>query len=174
MSGTHWTGPIYSANGFIDTGSTANTFAGGVAVPTVKAVDGTSAMTLASSTGVVTFAAAPAAAGLKAADGTSAFTLANATGIATVVGGLAITEAKNISLGTTTGTKIGTATAQKLGFWNATPVIQPATTGTVTGYTSVGGSAVLSQSTFTGNTGSAAYTIGDVVLALKQVGILAA
>jgi len=47
------------------------------------------------------------------------------------------------------------------------------TTGTVTGYTSVGGSAVLSQSTFTGNSGSKAYTIGDIVLALKTIGILA-
>lgn len=30
----------------------------------------------------------------------------------------------NIVLGTSTGTKIGTATTQKLGFWNATPVVQ--------------------------------------------------
>lgn len=35
-------------------------------------------------------------------------------------------EGKDIAVGTTTGTKIGTAAAQKLGFWNATPVIQPA------------------------------------------------
>lgn len=38
--------------------------------------------------------------------------------------GLTITDAKNIALATTTGTKIGTATGQKLGFWNATPVVQ--------------------------------------------------
>lgn len=31
---------------------------------------------------------------------------------------------KNIVLGTTTGTKIGTATGQKLAFWNQTPVVQ--------------------------------------------------
>jgi hypothetical protein len=31
----------------------------------------------------------------------------------------------NLILGTTTGTKIGTATTQKLGFFNATPVVQP-------------------------------------------------
>jgi hypothetical protein len=31
---------------------------------------------------------------------------------------------ENIVLDTTTGTKIGTATDQKLGFWNATPVVQ--------------------------------------------------
>lgn len=37
---------------------------------------------------------------------------------------LTIADAKNILLGSTTGTKIGTATTQKLGFYNATPVIQ--------------------------------------------------
>lgn len=31
-------------------------------------------------------------------------------------------------LGTTTGTKIGTGTSQKLGFYNATPIVQPANT----------------------------------------------
>jgi len=35
---------------------------------------------------------------------------------------------KNIILGTTAGTKIGTATNQKLGFFNATPVVQPSAT----------------------------------------------
>lgn len=38
--------------------------------------------------------------------------------------GLTLGEAKHIMLGTTTGTQIGTATAQKLGFWGATPVAQ--------------------------------------------------
>lgn len=39
-------------------------------------------------------------------------------------GGITIAGAKNIVLNTTTGTKIGTATSQKLGFYNATPVVQ--------------------------------------------------
>jgi len=34
-------------------------------------------------------------------------------------------QAANFITDTTTGTKLGTATAQKLGLWNATPVIQP-------------------------------------------------
>jgi len=38
---------------------------------------------------------------------------------------MVLADAKNISVGTTTGTKIGTTTAQKIGFFNATPVIQP-------------------------------------------------
>lgn len=34
-------------------------------------------------------------------------------------------DAANIALATGNGTKIGTAVNQKLGFWNATPVVQP-------------------------------------------------
>lgn len=41
-------------------------------------------------------------------------------------GDQALGEGKDLAVGSTTGTKIGTATAQKLGFWNATPVVQPA------------------------------------------------
>jgi hypothetical protein len=37
---------------------------------------------------------------------------------------LKLSEAFNVAAGTTTGTKIGTANTQKLGFWNATPVVQ--------------------------------------------------
>lgn len=52
----------------------------------------------------------------------------------TFTGDIAMTGGKNATLGaasnvildTVTGNKIGTATAQKLGFWNATPVIQQA------------------------------------------------
>lgn len=42
-------------------------------------------------------------------------------------GDVTIADAKNIILNTTTGTKIGTSTSAKLGFYNATPVDQPAT-----------------------------------------------
>lgn len=40
--------------------------------------------------------------------------------------GITITDAIHVALGSTTGTKIGTATTQKLGFWGVTPVVQPA------------------------------------------------
>jgi hypothetical protein len=43
----------------------------------------------------------------------------SATGLFTIA------DALNIAVGTTTGTKIGTGTTQKLAFWNATPVVQP-------------------------------------------------
>lgn len=39
-----------------------------------------------------------------------------------------IGDANNMMLGSTTGTKIGTATTEKLGFFNATPIVQPANT----------------------------------------------
>ena len=38
---------------------------------------------------------------------------------------LHLSDAGNIQVGTTTGTKIGTGTTQKIGFYNATPVVQP-------------------------------------------------
>ena len=40
--------------------------------------------------------------------------------------GFNLNDALNIGVGTTTGTKIGTATTQKIGFYNATPVAQGA------------------------------------------------
>lgn len=60
----------------------------------------------------------------------------------------------------------------KLGFFATTPVVQPDTTGTTTGFSAGSGTAVLEGSTFTGDTGSTAYTIGDIVLALKTLGLL--
>lgn len=39
--------------------------------------------------------------------------------------GLTIAGGQNIILATTTGTKLGTSPVHKLGFWNATPIVQP-------------------------------------------------
>jgi hypothetical protein len=100
-------------------------------------------------------------------------TLGVGTGDSPTFAGLTIADAGNIVLATGTGTKIGTATTQKLGFYNAAPVAQYSTVGTTTGFTAGLGLAVLADSTFTGNTGATAYTIGDVVRALKTLGLLA-
>lgn len=55
----------------------------------------------------------------------------------------------NVVLGTSTGTKVGTATSQKLGFWNATPVIQQASAAqaAVTPSTSYTGSDTVDKAT---------------------------
>ena len=79
----------------------------------------------------------------------------------------------DLIIGTSTGTKIGTAATQKIGFFNATPVVQPATTGTTTGTSAGSGTALHANATITGGVGSAAYTVGDIVKALKDIGILA-
>jgi hypothetical protein len=49
------------------------------------------------------------------------------------------TEGANIVFGTATGTKIGTATTQKLAFYNATPVVQQ-TQGAIVNSVTAGGS----------------------------------
>jgi hypothetical protein len=41
---------------------------------------------------------------------------------------LTFSDTTNIAFNTSIGTKIGTSTSQKLGFWNATPIIQPVNT----------------------------------------------
>lgn len=43
-----------------------------------------------------------------------------------------IPDAVNVATGTTTGSKIGTATTEKISFWNATPVVQPAAVANIT------------------------------------------
>ena len=87
-----------------------------------------------------------------------------------------ILDGRNIQLGKTTGTKFGTeggSTGQKIGFFSATPVVEPSSTGETTGFTAGAGTAVNDASTFTGNVGSTAYRISDVVKHLKNLGLIA-
>jgi hypothetical protein len=56
---------------------------------------------------------------------TDAGFLVDINGTARIQNDLTISDTRNIILATGTGTKIGTATDQKLGFWNATPIVQP-------------------------------------------------
>jgi hypothetical protein len=69
--------------------------------------------------------------------------------------------------------EIKTAAATKLGFFGANAVAQQAGTGEATGFTAGAGTNVTDQSTFTGNVGSTAYRINDIVKALKNLGLLA-
>jgi len=79
----------------------------------------------------------------------------------------------DLIIGTSTGTKIGTAATQKIGFFNATPVVQQSGVNEGTGFTAGSGTPTKDDSTFTGNVGSTAYRINDIVKALKNLGILA-
>lgn len=53
-------------------------------------------------------------------------------------GTVVVSEGSNFQLGTSTGTKFGTQTSQKLSFYNATPIIQPTTTNVVSALVNLG------------------------------------
>ena len=90
------------------------------------------------------------------------------TGLLTTNGGITLGDAQNIAFNTTTGTKIGAATTQKLSFWNATPIVQPTTAvSSATVASPGGGSVIKTDDTFDG------YTIAQVVKALRNAGLLA-
>jgi hypothetical protein len=72
-----------------------------------------------------------------------------------------------MSIPYTNGLKIGTLTSQKIGFWNATPIVQPTTSVASATRTAGGGNTVTDSDTFDG------YTIAKVVKALRDTGILA-
>lgn len=96
------------------------------------------------------------------------------TGAQTFTASVTVSDSANFVLGTTTGSKIGTATTQKLAFFNSTPVVQPATTGAVATTDAGATTAVYVGTTFTGGSGTTPYTVADIVKALKALGLLAA
>jgi hypothetical protein len=78
-------------------------------------------------------------------------TLDDGSGNMTTAGNFTVTDAKNIVLGTTTGTQIATvggASGQKLAFWGSSPIVQPLL---ATG---------------------AAHTVDDVITVLQNLGLV--
>lgn len=65
------------------------------------------------------------------------------------------------------GTKLGTATTQKLAFYNATPIVQPTTAVASATFNPVGGTNIQTSDTFDG------YTVAKVVAALRNLGLIA-
>lgn len=88
-------------------------------------------------------------------------------------GAVAVTDGVSFNLGTASGTQIGQATTQKLGFWGATPAVQQSAAGNTHTVTAGSTTSVFTNTTFDGSTGSTAYTVGDIVKALKIIGLLA-
>jgi hypothetical protein len=84
--------------------------------------------------------------------------------LATFGGGLTNYD---FAFSSTNGTKLGTATTQKIGFWNATPIVQPTTAVAAATVVSGTGGNVKHDDTFDG------YTLEKIVRALRTIGLLA-
>ena len=89
-------------------------------------------------------------------------------GTATLTGG-SLTGGINLNA----NGQVDLASIGTLGVFGATPVPQQVPAGTTTGHTSSGGQIINLADTYTGGLGTNAYTISDVVLALKKLGFLA-
>jgi hypothetical protein len=106
----------------------------------------------------------------------STLTVAGAT---TLNGSLTMGDADDIVVNTGTGTKIGTAVGQKIGFWNVTPVVQPAAAGQAAAAAqtqdsltdSTGGTA---STTLAAITAGAAYAQADLTAIKNAIASLAA
>lgn len=71
------------------------------------------------------------------------------------------------------GVQHGVDSGMLEGFFAKAPVVQPTAGGVVAGGAAGAGAAILRDSTVTGGVGTAAYTIGDIVAALKSLGLIA-
>lgn len=86
---------------------------------------------------------------------------------ATMTQGITISDGKNINFSSTTGTKIGGTTSDKLAFWNKTPIVQPTTSVTAAAFVANTSGTLNDSATYGG------YTIGQIAAALKNIGLLA-
>ena len=97
-------------------------------------------------------------------------------GAATFNGSVTIGDADDIILATGTGTKIGTAVGQKLGFYNKTPVVQPAAAAQVAAAAqtqdavtdSTGGSVSTTLAAITAPAANATTSLTDDMTAVKN------
>ncbi len=159
---------------------------GGVAISSIGETNvaltidaqGSGTITIAgTSTGAVTITPATTITGALTCSSTLSCTALTATSIAAtgtvaLTNNMTITDAKNIVLASGTGTKFGTATTQKLAFYGVAPAAQPAANADVTTSASGSVNTVFLNTTFTGG-GTAAYSVGGIVLSLKALGLLA-
>ena len=101
-------------------------------------------------------------------------TTINSSESVTIGQNLTMADAKNIVVNATTGTKIGTATSQKIGFWNATPVIQQANAAqaAVTPSTSFTGTDTVDKATVLAAVQAVETLVNRLRLDLVTVGII--
>lgn len=71
------------------------------------------------------------------------------------------------------GTLIGKSSTELVGFFGKSPVARTSSSGDITGFSAGSGTASKSDSTWTGASGSTAYTVGDIVTILKAYGLIA-
>jgi hypothetical protein len=68
---------------------------------------------------------------------------------------------------------VGSGSNVTLSFYNQTPTTQPTATG-ATGFTAnASANSSFAESTYTGSVGATAYTVGDIVASLKNLGLIA-
>ena len=95
-------------------------------------------------------------------------------GVANFGGGIAVINpgTDEIDLGLAgTAVKVGTATASLVGFYGATPIVQPTSAVGSATRTPTAGASITINDTF-GTTIATSYTVGQIVQALINVGIL--
>lgn len=102
-------------------------------------------------------------------------------GSVTFGGGITLADAGDITINATTGTKLATATSQKLGFWNVTPIIQPAGAGQAAYTDSTGGTpaaslvdvgVVFSQANINNNFATVSVLLLAIRTALVNAGLM--
>ncbi|MDN7229554.1 BppU family phage baseplate upper protein [Staphylococcus haemolyticus] len=67
----------------------------------------------------------------RIADGQIQFVSKGVATVRMIASGMMLAEGKDLSFGASTGSRIGTASVQKIGFYGATPIAQPAKIGTI-------------------------------------------
>lgn len=82
-------------------------------------------------------------------------------------------QPRQLSDANSKGTVLGQSTTDLISFYAATPLAQQGATGNTTTVTAGSTTAVYTNTTFSGGTGTTAYTVGDIVLALKKLGLIA-
>lgn len=111
-----------------------------------------------------------------AANATLNLTASGASGNVTITGAATSRlDGGTVNVGTTTATAVNVGrSGQSIGFYGVAAVARQSGTGSTAGFIAGVGTQSRSDSVWAGSTGPTAYTVGDIVTALKNYGLLAA